>query len=102
GGPTMSHEGGKGPVAVISACMRSDGLPDFALTEVEVTPAEYDNGVHYGLVDEALAARGYDEPYVHFAEPESPAFLLPAVRRYLGLHERAGASASGAGHPMSP
>jgi hypothetical protein len=98
----MSREGGKGPVSIVSACMRADGLPDFALTEVEVTPAEYDDGVHYGLADEALAARGYDEPYVHFAEPEAPAFLLPAVRQYLGLHERDTVPAGGAGHPTCP
>jgi hypothetical protein len=73
----------KGTVTVVSACMRSDGFPDFALTQVEVTPEEYDNGVHYLLVDESLTQRGYEEPYVHFDELEAPSFLHPAVQQYL-------------------
>lgn len=75
----------KRSVTIVSAVMRSDGFPDFALTQVEVTPVEYDNGVHYLLVDEALTQRGYEEPYVHFDELEAPSFLHPAIKRYLDV-----------------
>ncbi len=74
----------KRQVLVVSACMRRDGYPDFALNQVEVDDEEYVNGVHYLLVEELLAAAGYEEPYVHFADSESPAFLSPAVRQHLG------------------
>ena len=64
----MPSREGKRRVAVVTACMRADGLPDFALTEVEVSREEYDNGVHYDLADTSLNGRGYEEPFVHFAE----------------------------------
>jgi hypothetical protein len=72
-------------VPVISACMTRAGLPELALSEVEVTPEEYENGVHYALAERRLFAAGYEEPFVHFAGPEAPAFLLPAVRRHVGV-----------------
>lgn len=81
----MSAAEDKGTVLLVSAVMRSDGFPDFVLTQVEVTPEEYDEGVHYLLADEALTQRGYEQPYVHFAESEMPPFLLPAVQQYLGV-----------------
>jgi hypothetical protein len=74
---------GKRTIAVVSASMRSDGLPDFALTEVEVTHDEYENGVLIDLVEDRLADAGFEEPWVHFDELEAPAFLLPAVTAYL-------------------
>jgi len=80
----MSPSEEKGTVRLVSAVMRSDGFSDFALTQVEVTPEEYDNGVHYLLADQSLTERGYEEPFVHFAETEMPPFLLPAVTQYLG------------------
>ena len=40
----------KQPVVVVSACMRADGCPDFAIHEVEVTPVERDNGIHVNIV----------------------------------------------------
>lgn len=73
----------KGTVTIVSACMRPNGLADFALTEVEVTPAEYDNGVHIDLVEKTLVLRGFEEPFIHFSEMDAPSFLLPAVREYL-------------------
>jgi hypothetical protein len=79
----MSQTEDKGSVTVVSAVMRADGFADFAITQVEVTPEEYDNGVHYLLVEESLAERGYEEPWVHFDELEAPAFLHPAVKDYL-------------------
>jgi hypothetical protein len=80
----MTQRPEKRPVAVASACMAADGVPNFALTEVEVTPEEYENGAHYGLVEQRLFAAGHEEPFVHFDEAEAPAFLLPAVRRQVG------------------
>jgi hypothetical protein len=79
----MPHWEGKRPITIVTACMRSDGLPDFALTEVEVTQEEFENGVHYVLAEERLDDRGYEEPYVHFDEHEGPSFLHRAVREYL-------------------
>src|SRR4051812_41276523 len=73
------------PIAVVSACMRPDGFPAFALNRVEVTRDEAENGVHYDLVEAALLAAGYEEPFVHFDEIEAPAFLHPAVRHWLCL-----------------
>lgn len=88
----MSPTKEKGTITVVSAVMRSDGFPDFAITQVEVTPEEYDNGVHYLLVEESLTERGYDEPYVHFDEVEAPSFLHPAVKAYLDSEAHASAA----------
>jgi len=84
----------KGAITVVSAVMRADGLPDFAMTQVEVTPEEYENGVHYLLVEESLAERGYDEPFLHFDEREAPSFLHPAVKAYLECEDHATASSA--------
>jgi hypothetical protein len=71
-------------ITVVSAVMRRDGFPDFAVTQVEVTQEEYDNGVHIYLAEADLLTAGYEEPFVHFPELESPPFLLSAVQEYLG------------------
>src|ERR1700716_1951486 len=75
----------KRTIAIVTACLRADGTPTFARTEVEVTQDEAENGVHYFLVEAELRKSGYDEPMVHFADSESPAFLFPAVQQFLGL-----------------
>ena len=85
----MSHRSGKRPITVVTACMRADGTPDFALTEVEVTTEEAENGIHYYLVEADLLEAGYEEPFVHYDEDESPAFLFPAVKQYLASRTRA-------------
>ena|ERR1700722_19652903 len=74
-------------VTIASACMTTSGTPDFTLTEVEVTQDEYENGVQYDLVVERLITNGFEEPFVHFEEIESPHFLVPAVRLYLAQHD---------------
>jgi hypothetical protein len=79
---------GKRTLTVVTACMRADGLPDFALNQVEVTQKEHANGVQYDLVESLLKAGAYEEPFVHFDEDEAPCFLLPAVRQHLGLLTR--------------
>jgi len=84
----MSNRDGKHPVVVVSACMRSDGTPDFAPTQVEVTQEQIENGIHYYLVEAELLEAGYEEPFVHFAESEAPAFLFPAVKQYLASRAR--------------
>jgi hypothetical protein len=81
----MPHDSAKFPIAVVSACMSSDGTPTFTLYEVQVSHDEHENGVHYSLVETYLADDGYEEPYVHFDEREAPPFLFSAVREYLGL-----------------
>ena len=81
----MSPVGDTRRVTIVSAVMNASGLPDFALTEVEVTPDESANGVQYERVEERLVADGYEEPFVHYAGSEAPDFLVPAVRQYLGL-----------------
>lgn len=73
----------KQPVVVVSAVMRADGLPAFALNQAEVTAEERDNGIHYYLVEADLLQAGYEEPFVHFDEGEAPSFLHPAVRQHL-------------------
>jgi hypothetical protein len=73
----------KHPVTVVTACLRADGYPDFAVTRVEVTHEEAENGIHYYLVEAELLEAGYEEPFVHFSEEEAPAFLLPAVQQHL-------------------
>jgi hypothetical protein len=80
---------GKRPITVVTACMSADGTPDFALNTVEVTHEEYENGVHYDLVEDQLADAGYDEPFVHYDPFESPAFLHAAVRQYLNVPDSA-------------
>ncbi len=75
----------KKPVTIVSACMRRDGYPDFALNQVEVDEEEFVNGVHFLLVEALLTAAGFEEPFVHFPESDGPVFLIPAVRQYLGL-----------------
>ena len=74
---------GKQSIAIVTACMRADGAPDFAITEVEVTTEEIENGAHYYLAETELLRRGLEEPFVHFDATEGPAFLHPAVREYL-------------------
>jgi hypothetical protein len=81
----MSPSERKRTIAVVSACMTAAGFPDFALNEVDVTPEEAENGIHYYLAEAQLLQDGYEEPFVHFDAMESPAFLHPAVREYLGL-----------------
>lgn len=80
---------GKRAITVVTACMCSDGTPDFAINEVEITHDEYENGVHYDLVEDRLSDAGYEEPYVHCDELEAPAFLLPAVTSYLAARSEA-------------
>ena len=80
----MHDPGDKRPITVVSAVMRPDGFPDFAITRVEVTQQEYDNAVHLYLAEADLLEAGFEEPFVHFSETEAPPFLLPAVQEYLG------------------
>jgi hypothetical protein len=76
-------------VTVVTACMRSDGLPHFAVTDVEVTSEQIENGIHYYFAEAELLQNGYEEPFVHFADDERPPFLLPAVQQHIrdGLPE---------------
>jgi hypothetical protein len=79
----MQHWQGKRKIAVVTAYVRPDGVPDFTLTEVEVTQDERENGVHYDLVEAQLGQAGHEEPLLHFDEIDAPSFLVPAVRQYL-------------------
>lgn len=72
-------------VAIITACMRPDGMPTFARTDVEVTDDQADNGIHYYLAEAELLEQGYEEPMVHFTREEAPAFLFPAVEESLAV-----------------
>src|SRR5262249_23637424 len=83
GGPVMTSWEGRRHMSVVSAVMRADGCPDFAINHVEVTHEEAENGIHYYLVDAMLMEKCYEEPFVHFDEMEAPAFLHPAVKEYL-------------------
>jgi hypothetical protein len=70
-------------VTLVTACMTAPGLPAFAMTEVEVTQDEIDNGIHYYLAEADLLQAGYEEPFVHFTMDEAPPFLFPAVKEFL-------------------
>jgi hypothetical protein len=75
----MSNSEDTTRVTIISACMRSDGSPTFVRTQVDVTPEERANGVHYYFAEAQLIEAGYEEPYVHFDDREMPAFLAAAI-----------------------
>jgi hypothetical protein len=75
----------KQPIAVVTACMRRDGTPTFAKTEVAVTDEEVENGVQFYLVEAELLEAGFEEPFVHFPENEAPVFLFPAVETSPGV-----------------
>ena len=70
-------------IRMITACMRSDGTPTFARSEVEVTEDQAENGIHYYLAEAELLQQGFEEPMVHFPLSEAPAFLFPAAEEYL-------------------
>jgi hypothetical protein len=74
-------------VAVVSACMTREGFPTFVWNEVAVTTEEQAEGVQYELVEKRLLADGLEEPFVHFPEEDSPAFLHPAVRALASASE---------------
>jgi hypothetical protein len=78
---------GRRHMSVVSAVMKPDGTPDFAIHHVAVTHEEAENGIHYYLVEGMLMEAGYEEPFVHFSEDESPAFLHPAVKQYLAASQ---------------
>jgi hypothetical protein len=79
---------GKRAIVIVSACTSSDGTPEFALTTVRATCDQFNNGEHYELTEDKLVEQGYESPFVHFDEVDAPGFLLPAVRRYLGLEQK--------------
>ena len=81
----MSAWSEKRTISIVSACMRVDGTPHLALTEVNVTQEEAENGIHYFLTEAELLDAGYEEPFVHFDDSEAPPFLLAAVMQYLGI-----------------
>jgi hypothetical protein len=72
-------------IAIVTACMRADGLPTFVRTEVEVTDDQAENGIHCYLAEAQLLQHGFEEPMVHFPEDEAPAFLFPAVQESLAV-----------------
>jgi hypothetical protein len=74
---------GKRTLVIVTACLNAGGEPDLTLTEVDVTYAEYADGVHCERVEEQLVAAGYEEPFLHFDEGQPSQFLVPAVRQYL-------------------
>lgn len=70
-------------IAIVTACMRRDGTPTFARTEVEVTDDQADDGIHYYLAEAELLEAGFHEPMVHFTEGEAPPFLFSLVQQHL-------------------
>ncbi|MBM4072695.1 MAG: hypothetical protein FJ271_27780 [Planctomycetes bacterium] len=72
-------------IVIVTACMRPDGTPAFARTEVAVTDDQADNGIHYYLAEAELLEQGYEEPMVHFTLEDAPAFLFSAVEECLAV-----------------
>lgn len=83
----MSASFDKHTIPIVSACMKRGGTPAFAMNQISVTHDEAENGIHYYLAEANLLEAGFEEPFVHFPEEESPAFLHPAVRAYLASPE---------------
>ena len=79
---------------VVTACMTRQGTPTFVLTRVAVTEEECNNGIQYSLTESQLFIDGYEEPFCHFDEDESPPFLIPAVREYLAKNQPAQSEAA--------
>ena len=75
----MPHWQGLRTIRIVTACMTREGTPTFACNEVNVTHDDAENGIHYYLAEAQLMIDGFEEPYVHFDEDESPGFLHPAV-----------------------
>ena len=69
-------------IVIVTACMQTDGLPTFVVTNIEATEEDVHNGIHYARAEAQLLEGGYEEPFVHFADQETPAFLA-AVRPFL-------------------
>jgi hypothetical protein len=74
---------GRRTLAVVTACLNAAGVPDLALSEVEVTHDEYADGVHCERVEDRLAAAGYHEPFLHYDDGPAARCLLPCARLYL-------------------
>jgi hypothetical protein len=79
----MNAWNGPRRVQIVSAVMRADGTPSLALTEVDVTCEQFQNGIHYYLAEADLLEQGYEEPFVHFDEGDLPTSLVDAVKEYL-------------------
>jgi hypothetical protein len=76
---------GRRTLSVVTACLNAASVPDLVLTEVEVTHAEYADGVHCERVEDRLVAAGYEEPFLHFDEGPAARLLVPLVRPYRTL-----------------
>ena len=76
-------------ITVISACHNANGEPDFAMTEVECTREQYDEGEHYEMAEEQLADNDYEPPFVHFDDMDRKRipWLTNAVKKYLGVEQ---------------
>lgn len=79
----MAQEENVRTITIVTACMKRDGNPTFALTTVEATAEQIEEGIHYYFAEAELLDEGYEEPFVHFDDSESPAFLHPAVQKFL-------------------
>ena len=78
---------GKRKVAIVTACMNADETPALVMNEVLATESEVENGIHFYWAEAELLEAGYEEPWIHFDEFESPPFLHPALRRHLASAE---------------
>ena len=67
----MPQQDEKRPITIVSAVMRQDGFPDFVVTQVEVTQAECDVGIHLYLAEADLLEAGFEEP----------SFISPKAKR---------------------
>lgn len=55
---------------VMIACTNANGESDLFVCTVEVSEAEYDNGIHFDRAIEMAENEGYDAPYVCFDEQD--------------------------------
>ena len=82
----MAIETAKRTIAIVTACMRQDGLPTFTLNQIEASQEEIENGIHYYLAEAQLLEDGLEEPFVHLYPPteEGPRVAVEGIETEAG------------------
>lgn len=64
----------KGPLQQIAVAVvgrNAAGAPDVFVTEVAVTPTQYNDGAHYEMAQSKAEAEGFDGPFIAFDQYET-------------------------------
>ena len=65
-------------VKVAVACRNANGGPDFYITTVFVSQADYDLGEHYDLAEEKAEKAGYEGPFLSYDDSEHDSIISAA------------------------